>query len=437
MRISTSQIYDAGALSIQRNQSALFKLQNQISTGRRILTPADDPVAAAQALVVTQSQSVTEQHIANQDTANSQLGMLDSQLNSLTNLLQSVRERAVQAGNTTLSNSDRESIAFELEARLDEMLGIANSDNGAGDYLFSGYQGATKPFAIDGTTAATAPALSSPYAYYGDDGERLLQVSSSRQMAVNVTGSDVFMNIKGGNGSFVAATGVDVGGVSGAINQGSGIIDSGSVLDQQQWQSAVNDSAAGTPLEIRFSVNATTGKTQYAIYDPVSTTPPVLTDYVAGQAIALVTSDGVDFASQVVITGQPKAGDTFTVTPSSNQSIFQTMQNLIGALRSPVGTTTYTTTQFSNDLGSQLGNIDQAINNISSVQAQVGARMNELDSLSSASSDLAVQYASTLSDLQDLDYAKALSDFAKQEINLEAAQKSFVQISGLSLFNYL
>lgn len=436
MRISTSQIYDAGALSIQRNQSDLFKLQNQISTGRRILTPADDPVAAAQALVVTQSQAVTEQHLSNQDTATSQLGMVDSQLSSLTDLLQSVRERAVQAGNTTLSNSDRESIAFELEARLDEMLGIANSDNGSGDYLFSGYQGATKPFAIDGTTSATAPALSSPFAYYGDDGERLLQVSSSRQMAVNVTGSDVFMNIKGGNGSFVAATGVDVGGVSGAINQGSGTIDSGSVLDQQQWQSAVNDAAAGKPLEIEFSVDAATGRTQYVINDSVSgaSTP---TDYVAGQAIPLVTSAGVDFGSQVVISGQPEAGDVFTITPSSNQSIFQTLQNLIGALRTPVGTTTYTTTQFSNDLGSQLGNIDQAINNISSVQAQVGSRMNELDSLSSASSDLAIQYSSTLSDLQDLDYAKALSDFAKQEISLEAAQKSFVQISGLSLFNYL
>ena len=102
MRISTSQIYDAGALNIQRNQSALYKLQNQLSTGRRVLTPEDDPVAAAQALIVTQSQAVNAQQVENQGNASSQLGLVDSQLSSLTDLLQNVRERVVQAGSTCL-----------------------------------------------------------------------------------------------------------------------------------------------------------------------------------------------------------------------------------------------------------------------------------------------------------------------------------------------
>ena len=132
MRISTSQIYDAGALNIQRNQSALYKLQNQLSTGRRVLTPEDDPVAAAQALIVTQSQAVNAQQVENQGNASSQLGLVDSQLSSLTDLLQNVRERVVQAGSTgTLNDSDRRMIATELESRLGEMLGLANSQNGS------------------------------------------------------------------------------------------------------------------------------------------------------------------------------------------------------------------------------------------------------------------------------------------------------------------
>lgn len=455
MRISTSQIYDAGALNIQRNQSELFRLQNQISTGRRMLTPADDPVAAAQALVVTQLQSVTAQHIANQKDASSRLGLVDSQLTSLTGLLQSVRDRVVQAGNTTLRNSDRESIATELESRLSEMVGIANSDDGSGDFLFSGYQGATRPFAISGSGAIVPPATTRPFAYAGDDGERLLQVSSSRQMAVNVTGNDVFMNSRSGNGTFAAATGGSVNTTANTpvldangdpvINQGTAIIDAGSVLDPQKWSLAVNNAAAGTPLEIRFYADpVVAGKIQYAIYDPVSINPPVLKDYTSGQAISLVTSDGVDFGAQVVIQGQPQVtvgppatGDTFTIKPSASQSLFQTMQNVIGILRSPVGSTTYTTTQLANDLGGVLTNVDQGINNVTQVQATVGARMNELDSLGNASSDLSIQFAATLSDLQELDYVKALSDYAKQQVNLEAAQKSFVQISGLSLFNYL
>ena len=445
MRISTSQIYDTGALNIQRNQSTLFKLQNQISTGRRVLTPADDPVAAAQALIVTQAQDVNAQQVDNQGNASSQLGLVDSQLSSLTDVLQSIREKVVQAGNTaTLSSTDRQAIATEFESRLGEILGLANAKNSSGDYLFSGYQGATLPFAVNPTAAVVPPASTSPVGYYGDDGERLLQVSSSRQIAVNVAGNDLFMKASDGNGTFVVATGGNLGG---GINQGSAIADAGSVLDQQKWQAALNGFAWNTPaspaLQIRFSVAA--GATTYQLYDVSNPALPTAisaaASYTPGQTIALASSNPpaatvTDFGSQIVLTGQPANGDTFSVKPSSSQSLFQTIQSLIGILRTPVGSS-YTTTEYSNALAGQLTNLDQAFANVGRVQASVGARMNELDSLANASSDLDLQYTDTLSKLTGLDYAKAISDFTMQQTFLEAAQKSFAQISGLSLFNYL
>jgi flagellar hook-associated protein 3 FlgL len=174
----------------------------------------------------------------------------------------------------------------------------------------------------------------------------------------------------------------------------------------------------------------------YGVYDPVGGLS-ALRPYTNGQAISLQTAGGVDFGSQVVVNGQPTAGDTFTINASSTQSLFQTMQNLIGVLRAPVGKSTYSTTEYANAIAGQLTNLDQAFDNVSRVQASVGTRMRELDSLGSASSDLDVQYQASLSKLQDLDYAKAISDFTMQNTNLQAAQKSFVQISGLSLFNYL
>lgn len=441
MRISTSQIFDAGSLGIQRNQSDLYKLQNQLSTGRRILTPQDDPVAAAQALMVTQSRDVNAQYLDNQKAANSQLGLIDSQLNSLTDLVQNVRDRTLQAGNSTLSNSDRQAIASELEARLGELTGIANSQNGSGDYLFSGYQGATLPFAVNGAGAIVPPATTRPMAYFGDAGERLLQVSSSRQMGVNVAGSDLFMNVKNGNGTFIAQTG---GNTAGGNNQGSGVIDTGSVLDPAKWSAGINGFAWSAPtnpaLQVRFTVAA--GVTSYQLYDvsvpgtPVAVT--AATPYSPGQAIPLTTTaPAQDFGAQVVVSGQPADNDTFTIKPSSNQSMFQTLQSLIGALRTPVGGTTNTTTQLSNDLGVQLGNLDRALDNIGRVQSSVGSRMQELDSLGSASQDAEVQLKSALSDLQDLDYAAAISDFTKKQLQLEAAQKSFAQVSNLSLFSYL
>lgn len=437
MRISTSQIYDAGSLNIQRNQAGLFKLQNQLSTGRRVLTPEDDPVAAAQALLVTQANEMNTQQMTNQSTATSQLGLVDSQLSSLVDLIQNVRDRVLQAGNSTLSASDRQSIATELEARFGELLGIANAQNGTGDYLFSGYQGATKPFAIS--------AANSKVAYFGDDGERLLQVSSSRLMPVNVAGSDVFMDAKQGNGTFVVQT----GGNGGGINQGTATADSGSVLDLQKWQTAVNSFGWSNPsnpaVQVRFTV--TGGTTTYQLFDvSVPGTPVPMTDgtatYTAGQAIPIVstnppTATATDFGAQFVVQGSPATGDTFSVAPSTNQSLFQTMQSLIGILKTPVGTSSFTNSEYTNQLGQQLTNLDRALDNVSTVQAAVGTRMRELESLGETASDLKLQYQSTLSDLQDLDYAEAISNFTMQQTYLEAAQKSFAQISGLSLFNYL
>lgn len=446
MRVSTNQIYETGSLNIQRSQSGVIKTYNQISSGRRILTPADDPVAASQALIVTQSQAVLGQHVTNQGNAKVQLGMVDNQLTSLTDLLQSVRSRVVQAGNTTLSPSDRLSIATDIEGSLNEMLGMANADNGTGDFLFSGYQGRTRPFAIDASQTAVAPATDSPFAYYGDEGERLLQVSTSRQMEVSVPGSDVFMNVKNGNGSFVTGTGGNLAQPpvlpATANNVGTALVDAGSVLDQTKWN------AAGNPKNflVQFSVttSASGAKTStYQIYDTSGAVPTALLatplSYTPGQAIPLqkTTAPAVDYGATLVVQGQPEDGDSLTVAPSSNQSIFQTLQDLIGILRTPIGTATVSTTQYTNDLGKELTNLDRAVDNVGEVQSRVGARMRELDSLGTASSDLATQYAANLSDLQDLNYNEALTNYAKQQVGLEAAQKAFVQISGLSLFQYL
>lgn len=441
MRISTSQMYDSSALSMSRTQSELYKLQNQLSSGRRILTPADDPVATAQALQLTQSREVNAQYIENQGAATSQLGLVDSQLSSLTDLLQSVRERAVQAGNTVLSNSDRQAIATEIEARFGELMGIANSQNGAGDYLFSGYQGGTRPFALNGVGVV---------AYSGDDGQRLLQVSESRQMAVNVAGSDLFMNARIGNGSFATSS---AGNIIGGQNKGTATIDAGSIVDSQKWLSAMNSYPWSTPtnpeLQIQFAVTA--GVTTYQLYD-VSTpgSPVALTTaapYTPGQTIPLASTNppnnppanapATDFGGQVIVFGQPADGDRFGITPSSNQSIFQTMQNLITTLKQPLGTTAYSNTEFTSSLGSQLTNLDQALANVSRVQSTVGISLRELDTLGSSASALDIQYQQTLSGIQDLDYAKAISDFTKQQMSLDAAQKAFVKTSGMNLFNYL
>ena len=446
MRISTTQIYAAGLVGMEQNQSQVLKLQNRIASGRRILTPADDPVAAARVLEVTQTKDVAAEYARNQGDASNRLGMIDDQLTALTDLLQSVRSRTVQAANTVLSDSDRVAIATELQARLDEMLGIANSRSAEGDYLFSGYQGTAIPFV---RTAASSTSTSSSVAYFGDDGERLLQVSPSQQLAANIAGSDLFMNVREGYGNFSTAAG---GNGPGLPNQGTGMIDAGSLLDRQKWQGALNNDSlwqGSSQREVQIRFSSVAGVSSYQLFDASTNAPPAaplapraigpVQSFTPGQTIPVVnstTTPPTDFGAQVVIDGSPVDGDTFIVKPSANKSMFQTVQEMLDLLRSPVDSGT-ARTAFSVQMQAHLNNLDQALANVGRVQATVGARLQVLDGLSSSSSALDVQYQQTLSGLQDLDYAQAISDFTRQQTSLEAAQKSFVQIAGLSLFKYL
>jgi flagellar hook-associated protein 3 FlgL len=139
---------------------------------------------------------------------------------------------------------------------------------------------------------------------------------------------------------------------------------------------------------------------------------------------------------QVAVSGAPASGDAFTLAPSTSQSVFTTIQNLIATLRTPASGTA-ANAQLQNGLSAALANLDQASDHILTVRADAGAGLSELDALSSANSGRSLQYDSTVSRLTDLDYNKALSDFARQQLSLQAAQKSFAAISGLSLFNFL
>ncbi|MBL8397249.1 MAG: flagellar hook-associated protein FlgL [Candidatus Accumulibacter sp.] len=449
MRISSSQIYDIGLRNIGRSQSQLVRLQDQISTGRRMLTPADDPVAAAQALTVTQSKEVAAQYVANQHDARDKLRLADTQLGSLTDVLQGVRSRLVQAGSTILADSDRQTIASELSASLDQVIGLANSRTPAGDYLFSGYQGNVVPFVRSAASAAATPQV----VYLGDDGDRLVQVASSQTLATNVAGSDLLMNIREGNGFFAAAA---TGNGVGLVNQGSGMIDSGTVLDTQKWQQALESGfpwqgTTNRALEIRFT--SPSGVSSYQIFDVSQPAPPAaavpavavsaVTPFAAGQSIPLQTTGqppaaavSTDFGAQVVISGLPVNGDTFTIRPSANKSVFSTIQDTIDLLRTPLTSTT-ARTEYSGKLHNALLNLDNALASVGRAQASVGSRLQALDNLGDSASSLDIQYQQTLSDLQDLDYAQAISDFTKHKIGLEAAQKSYVQISDLSLFKYI
>ncbi len=438
MRVSSGMIFDAGVASINRQTASLLHLQQQVASNRRILAPSDDPVAAARALEVTQASDVAAQFKQNQNYANSALGLEEVHLGSAGDILARVRELAVQAGNTSLAASDRKAIATELRARFEEVLGVANATDGTGNHIFAGFMSAATPFG--GTVESILSGAEIGYA--GDDGQRKLQLSPTRFLEVSDSGSEVFKRVRNGNGYF--ATGYAAG------NTGTGVVDSGNITDPAKWNALVArnfsinfsvDNAAVPPVTYYDIVDTASGNSKLTGLAPVL--PPTAATgqrvYQSGQPIIL-KNQGIepafDFGGSVLITGAPADNDGFSIAPSSSQSVFATLAHLIGALEAPGGTPA-ANAKLGSEIGFALTNLDQSTDNILRVRAQVGSRMNEIESLGKLNEDLDLQYQQTLSDLQDLDYARAISDLTRKQTDLQAAQQSFVKISQLSLFNYL
>ncbi|MDP2829107.1 MAG: flagellar hook-associated protein FlgL [Sulfuricellaceae bacterium] len=402
MRISTSMIYDMGVAGIQKQTSDLLKTNMQVASGRRILTPKDDPVGAARVLEVSQAKSLNQQYDVNTDSTSSALSLEETALDAVNNLLLDVRTSVIDAGGPLMDQTKLAGLATSLRGRYQELLGLANSTDGNGQYMFSGYKGAVQPF------TQTSPGN---VTYNGDQGQRLIQVSPSRQIAASDAGSDVFQQIKSGNGIFVTA--------AAATNTGTGLLTPGSVVTAYD----------GNDYQVDFTVAA--GVTTYTVTNLTTSVIGPSTPYVSGNAIPVG-------GGQFTVSGAPANGDSFTLNPSSNEDIFKTLNNLITALETPTDPITPAEhTTLLNNLTTAISNLDNGRNQVLKVQASIGTRMQEVEAIKVSGMDVALQYDMTLSDLQDLDYAKGITDLTRYQTGLEAAQKSFLKIQGLSLFNYM
>jgi flagellar hook-associated protein 3 FlgL len=398
MRISTSMMYDLSNAGMADQQSGLYRVQQQMTTGRKLLTAADDPAAASTALRISQGLALTGQQQASQQAAGNTLAQAESALGSAGDVLQSASSLFISAQNGTMSATDRAAVATQLEGLLQQMIGLANTRDGAGGYLFAGYTETQQPF-VAGSGGVN---------YTGSDGTRKLEVGPGRQLEVTANGADTFMRIKTGNGVFATAAGTS--------NTGTGVIDTGNVANP----SALD----GHTYQLSFSVSG--GNTTYDVLDVTAgTTVSTGNAFTSGAAITVA-------GMQFTVNGKPASGDTFTSSPSANQSVFKALSDGIAALRSNA-----TDSVRTSQVNGVLANIYRAQDNISLQRAKLGTNMSELSTLTSVSSAANVSQKTRLSDLTDLDYAAAATELSARQTALSAAQQTFSKLSKLSLFNYI
>jgi flagellar hook-associated protein 3 FlgL len=374
-----------------------------LSAGTKFLTAGDDPVAATRALGVTQTLAESAQFATSRERATLTLSHEETALQSSTLILQDIKTLTVQAGNGTLSDADRASLATTLQSKLDQLVAVANSDDGNGQFLFAGYKSGSPPFA----TSAGGTVQ-----YVGDQGQRMIQVDVARQMSSSDDGRSVFQSVQGGAG--YVTTG-------GTANTGTGVFGAVSVLD-----------ASATNYGKDFVVSFAAGNYTVSTND----TPPVVAatgTFTAGTPIAF---GGV----QLAITGTPADGDTFAVTTAKNAGtdVFASIGQLVTALRQPLeGGGETARAKLLNSLSTANVKVTNAHDNVLTIRSSVGSRMNELDSLDDGGDARVLMEKSYLSNIEDLDPTAAISDFYQRETSLKATQLTFARLSNIALFNYI
>ncbi len=396
-RVSTLMQYMAGEQLISASQSELLQAQMRVSSGKRIASPSDDPIGAAAGVALRTSMAQLDQYKSNQGQAQYVLNQGENAVAQFSDSLLAVKDKLLAAANGTYSDSQRQMVAADLEGILAQMVGLANTSDGAGGYLFAGARDGAAPFSQSGTTVS----------YDGDSTGQRLEVANNRLLQVKFTGDDVFLRMRPGNGTFTTS--------AAATNTGSGVIDVGGVTDPSQ--------ITGSSYTIAFDGS------QYVV---TRASDNAQFTFAASSGSTALQFDGM----RLTISGAPAAGDTFTVQPAGYQSIFDTMAQAIAALRTPGGNPA-AVAQINTMLRGAMASIDQAVDHISVKRAQIGAALNEVDGYAQVQGQQSVNLQGRLSAIEDVDFAQAASELAQRQTNYEAAIKSYASVSKLSLFDYL
>jgi len=406
MRVSSNQTQQVAINSMLEQQAKLSKVQQQVATGRKISRPSDDPVAAAKVVKLNDIIKTAEQFQSNITVARARLNLEEGVLGQTVDIYHRIRELSLQANNATQTNETRSFIAEEVSQLLDELLSLANSSDSTGEFLFAGNKGQFKPFARNekGT-----------FDYYGDDGQRTIQIGPKRQIAINDSGSNIFREIRDGNGRFAA--------LDSPTNQGSGVIDPGTVTGQYDL------GTYAIIFDRKQSVDPNEPLTYHVVDAKGETVVPPGQIFNEGNAIEF---RGI----HTFIKGEPEAGDYFVLRPSFNQDIFTTIQKFVDELRIGRGSAN-DQAKLHNEVNRVLAAMDVALGRTLEIRANVGARLNALDSQENINESVKIQVREILSEVEDLDYSQAVSELNLKLTSLQASQKAFTRVQDISLFDYL
>jgi flagellar hook-associated protein 3 FlgL len=412
MRIATLQSFNTGLNGILDNQSSVNKTQQQVSSGRRVLTPADDPIAATKILQLQQDQALRDQYDRNMTAADNRLKLEDATLGSITDNLTRLKELTVKAGGGTLTITDRQAIAAEVYQIQEGLVDLFNTRDANGEYVFAGFKGGDAPFVKND---------SGRYDYKGDEGQRFLTIGASTNVATGDNGKNLFVDVEAAKNTFTTELN--------PLNKGTMRVSPGFVVDEGKYSEfypddliiTFNPESAVTPSGPNYTVRRASDNRVVEGMNNMAYSPG---------------SDVVVAGISITLNSDPEPGDEVLMKSSPKQSITDTIFRLTAGLNT-LDDNVVDSETLDILIEDTLTNLAFAQASVSEIRSQVGARLNVVENTRNLSADVGLVNKEVLSKLSDVDFAEAVSRLSLQSFLLEAAQQSYTTISRLSLFNQL
>lgn len=403
MRLPSISQFKTQLTHMSQQYHQVSTLQSQVSTGKKIQKSSEDPTLASRIKSVEDYIHRLDSYAANTAVADNRLSLLNITLQQEVDLTIKAKELVLHAQNGTLSDKNREDIAIQLSGILSTMLQHANSQDGNGDYLFNGFQAGKSPF------IQTPQGIKYQGSYEGNS----IAISDNIHVQHSDSGFAVFGDIKTGNGSFSVAS-------DSANNTGAGvlhpvsILDPNNAVDDDYTLTVVTNSSGKLAYEI---IGLTSGQ---VIPAPPLTSPADAPEYMPGVAI---TFNGIT----TQLSGEPAAGDKFTIKQSHSQNMFQTLQNIIDTLKTP-----HTSLKAQADMTQVLleeastlaGSLDHLVNQL----ATVGDRKRLVEDHIKLNKDKSLDQQVILGSLSEVDMAEAISGLTQQLTALNMSQQSYTKI---------
>lgn len=410
-RLGTANMYDNALRNLGTRQTNLSNLQENLTSGKRVVRASDDPVSAAQAerAINRLARIQTEQRAL--ETQRNAIAQAESALGDAVDLVQNFRELVVNAGSAALTPNDRNTIANQLQGLREQLLEVANRKDTNGVPLLSALGSALAPF--------LGPLSTSPdYSFEGLPGQT---ASSGVSIPNTLDGEAAFMFDPQRDGVYTA--GVSAIPSSRYLNTTAVTPVDPSLVTGDNYTitfSAVGPGATpGTTTATYTLTNTTTGAVSPAVVVPDYPTDKPVT-------IAITSIPGLSFD----IKGNPATGDTITLQPSP--SMFSTLDNAIRDIRSAPDSNA-----AAQAVGQALGNMDIGLERLHNMRGYAGELLNRADRITGDQEKRSIQLEGDRSRAEDLDMIQGISDFQNQQVGYEAALKSYAQVQKLSLFNFI